>query len=36
LLCRDPEKRLGSEKDAQEIKEHPIFKGINWEKVINK
>jgi len=30
LLVLDPEKRLGAN-DASEIKQHPFFKGINWE-----
>ena len=37
LLERDPNKRLGgSIKDAQEIKEHPYFKDVDWNKVYNK
>jgi len=37
LLERDPKKRLGgSIKDAQEIKEHPYFKDVDWNKVYNK
>ena len=37
LLERDPSKRLGgSIKDAQEIKEHPYFKDVDWDKVYNK
>ena len=35
LLEKDPNKRFGfSNKD--EIKKHPFFKGINWEKLTNK
>lgn len=30
LLNRDPASRLGSNGGANEIKEHPFFKGINW------
>ncbi|XP_042036895.1 phototropin-2-like isoform X2 [Salvia splendens] len=30
LLNRDPDSRLGSNGGANEIKEHPFFKGINW------
>ncbi|KAH6804227.1 phototropin 2 [Perilla frutescens var. frutescens] len=30
LLNRDPESRIGSQSGANEIKEHPFFKGINW------
>lgn len=37
LLEKDPEKRLGStEEDANEIKRHPWFTKINWEKLIQK
>ena len=37
LLERDPNKRLGSgTKDAQEIKEHPYFKDVNWDDIYNK
>ena len=37
LLQRDPNKRLGgSIKDAQEIKGHPYFKDVDWDKVYNK
>ncbi|CAH9087112.1 unnamed protein product [Cuscuta europaea] len=30
LLNRDPSCRLGSNGGANEIKEHPFFRGINW------
>ncbi|KAJ7980604.1 putative Serine/threonine protein kinase [Quillaja saponaria] len=30
LLQRDPASRLGSRTGANEIKEHPFFRGINW------
>ncbi|KAF2296473.1 hypothetical protein GH714_038335 [Hevea brasiliensis] len=30
LLAKDPENRLGSEKGAAEIKQHPFFEGLNW------
>ena len=34
---RDPNKRLGSgTRDAQEIKEHPYFKDVNWDDIYNK
>ncbi len=36
LLCRDPRKRLGANKDSEWIKEHPFFEGINWEDVFNR
>lgn len=37
LLARDPEKRLGSGAgDAEEIKAHPWFKGINWDAVFDR
>lgn len=31
MLQRDPSKRLGAHKDAEEIKMHKFFKGIDWE-----
>ncbi|KAL2454881.1 Phototropin-2 [Abeliophyllum distichum] len=30
LLSRDPASRLGSNGGANEIKQHPFFRGINW------
>jgi serine/threonine protein kinase len=37
LLEKDPLKRIGSsDKDAEEIKEDPYFKDINWDDVYNK
>jgi serine/threonine protein kinase len=37
LLQKDPWKRLGgSNRDAEEIKEHPYFKDVNWDDVYNK
>ncbi|XP_007043127.2 PREDICTED: phototropin-2 isoform X1 [Theobroma cacao] len=30
LLNRDPASRLGSASGANEIKQHPFFRGINW------
>ncbi|XP_015901964.3 serine/threonine-protein kinase KIPK2 [Ziziphus jujuba] len=30
LLVKEPEHRLGSEKGAAEIKQHPFFEGLNW------
>ena len=33
LLKKDPEKRLGSKRDVEEIKEHPYMEGVNWDKV---
>ncbi|GAB5590900.1 Serine/threonine kinase [Umbelopsis nana] len=37
LLTRDPEKRLGSGRsDAQEIKAHPFFAGVNWDDMLQK
>ena len=35
LLDKDPDKRFGVN-DKEEIKEHPFFKGIDWEKLKNK
>mmetsp|Transcript_29550 Transcript_29550/g.29298 ORF Transcript_29550/g.29298 Transcript_29550/m.29298 type:complete len:124 (-) Transcript_29550:43-414(-) len=37
LLNRDPSKRLGaSKRDADEIKEHPFFEGLDWTALIEK
>nr|AML76795.1 putative LOV domain-containing protein [Solanum ptychanthum] len=30
LLHRDPKNRLGSREGANEIKQHPFFRGVNW------
>ncbi|KAL1331917.1 serine/threonine-protein kinase KIPK2-like [Arachis hypogaea] len=30
LLVKEPENRLGTEKGAAEIKQHPFFEGLNW------
>ncbi|CAL1373103.1 unnamed protein product [Linum trigynum] len=30
LLVKEPEGRLGTEKGAAEIKQHPFFEGLNW------
>ena len=35
LLDKDPDKRFGVN-DKEEIKEHPFFKGIDWEKLEKK
>ena len=35
LLEKDPDKRFGVF-DKEEIKKHPFFKGIDWEKLIKK
>lgn len=37
LLCRDPTRRLGAgPTDAEEIKAHIFFQGINWDDIMNK
>ena len=37
LLERNPKKRLGCKaEDADEIKAHPWFSDINWDKVANR
>lgn len=36
LLDKDPKTRLGSKKGAQEIKDHPFFADIDWNKMLRK
>ena len=31
LLNRNPKHRLGAQRDAAELKEHPFFKSIDWD-----
>ena len=34
LMAKNPSKRLGNGRNGiSEIKKHPFFKGINWEKL---
>jgi hypothetical protein len=35
-LNRNPKHRLGAERDAAELKEHPFFKSIDWHLLANK
>jgi serine/threonine protein kinase len=36
LLHKDPSKRLGFENEFLEIKTHPFFSGLSWQKVERK
>eukprot|EP01016_Furgasonia_blochmanni_P040196 TRINITY_DN5101_c0_g2_i2.p1 TRINITY_DN5101_c0_g2~~TRINITY_DN5101_c0_g2_i2.p1 ORF type:complete len:295 (+),score=67.55 TRINITY_DN5101_c0_g2_i2:552-1436(+) len=36
LLCRNPAQRLGAKNDADEIKQHPWFAGLNWNDVMER
>lgn len=36
LLNRDTKKRLGAGNDFDDIKSHPWFKDIDWDKLFNK
>jgi len=36
LLNRNPKKRLGTITGADEIKKHPFFKNIDWNKLYNR
>jgi len=37
LLSKNPLRRLGAgSRDAEEIKEHPFFAGIDWDKVLER
>lgn len=35
-MQRDPAKRLGTRGDAEEVKNHSFFKGVNWGAVLLK
>lgn len=35
-MQRDPRKRLGYSRDAEEVKEHRFFRGISWDAVYRK
>lgn len=36
LLQRNPVKRLGGKRDAEEVKEHRYFQGISWDAVLRR
>jgi hypothetical protein len=36
LLNRNPEERLGRTRGFEEIKDHPFFKGTNFDNIFNK
>lgn len=36
LLNRNPKHRLGAQRDAAELKEHPFFKTIDWDALTQK
>ncbi|KRX09229.1 Protein kinase-like domain [Pseudocohnilembus persalinus] len=36
LIHQDPEKRLGSKNDGEEVRMHKFFDGINWNDVYNR
>lgn len=36
LLNRNPKHRLGAVRDADELKEHKFFAGVNWNDVLNR
>ncbi|OMJ88775.1 hypothetical protein SteCoe_9241 [Stentor coeruleus] len=36
LTERDPSKRLGAMRDAEEVKQHVFFKGVDWDSVLRK
>jgi serine/threonine protein kinase len=36
LMKKNPDKRLGALKDAEEVKAHPFFADVNWDDVIRK
>jgi serine/threonine protein kinase len=36
LLDRNPTTRLGSKRDADEVKEHVFFKGVDWQRLYDR
>lgn len=36
LLEKNPAKRLGSQRGAEEIKEHSFFSDVDWDKMMLK
>jgi serine/threonine protein kinase SCH9 len=36
LLQRDPNKRLGAQRGAEEVKRHKFFSGIDWDAVLRR
>src|SRR5882762_9326698 len=36
LLNRNPKHRLGAQRDAEELKEHPFFKTVDWKTLAQK
>ena len=34
FLCRDPLRRLGVRGSIQQIREHPFFENLDWEKLV--
>jgi len=36
FLRRDPEKRLGNSSDPSILRNHPFFKGLDWEKLLKR
>ncbi|KAI1658118.1 protein kinase [Daldinia decipiens] len=36
LLNRNPKQRLGANEGASEVKSHPFFDGVNWNKVLRR
>ena len=36
MLVKDPLKRIGTSRDAAEVKAHPFFRKTDWIKVYNR
>ncbi len=36
MLKKKPEERLGANNDAAEIRQHPFFKGVDFEEIVNR
>ena len=36
MLQKDPTRRLGFYNEFEEVKDHPFFENLDWQKILNK